>query len=44
MIARKFLGAGRRLEDSEGIANAAFFSLFRKISTLEGENNFVLQR
>lgn len=36
MIARRFLGAGRRIEDSEGIANAAFLSLVKQVSTEDG--------
>ena len=32
-IASRFLGAGRRIEDSHGIANAAFLSLVKKIGS-----------
>lgn len=37
--ARRFLGAGRRLEDSEAIANAAFMSLIRYVTENEKDPN-----
>ncbi len=30
-VATRFLGAGRRIEDSEGVANAAFHSLIKRV-------------
>ena len=38
-IASRFLGSGRRIEDSEGIANAAFLSLVKQIGADDAEDH-----
>ena len=38
-IACKFLGAGRKIEDSKGIANAAFLSLVKQVGSDDAAND-----